>query len=141
MGFKDILKQIKERKDAKKQAFKHLQEADQMQETLVERKKSANQRELERYIKENQEESIKKQLDIARKARDDDINFRHNPIDAKNIITATQWHVLKERNQFAGRSNMFQGQGNIHKSNPNLLKSGNVLHGKNIFMNKGGGLI
>ena len=48
---------------------------------------------------------------------------------------------MKERNMFKGRSNMFQGQTNIHKSNHKLLKSGNILHGKNIFIQKGGGLI
>ena len=133
----------------KKEALKRMLEQDRMEGIVVERRKSSNQRELEGYIKENHEKSIKEELDSMRKARRDDISFNHNPIDVKNITSGTEWEVMKEKNQFSGRSNMFRGQGSIHKSNPNLLKSGNVLsHGSNfvhkgssMFSNKGSGLI
>ena len=137
MSFKDILEKIRERKDAKKQAFRQMQEQDQMVTLLHERKKSANLRELERFEREENEEVIKKALNIARKKRSDDINFNHNPLDTKNIIK-TEWEVLKEKNQFSGKGNMFEGQHFIHKNNKNLLKSGNMLNNKgNILNHKG----
>ena len=125
----------------KKMLLKKMLEQDRMENIVIERRKSSNLRELERYIKENQEKSIKEELDKARKARSNDIRFGHNPLDVKNITSSTQWEVMKERNMFKGKSNMFEGQGNIHKSNPNLLKSGNVLSHGSMFMHKGGGLI
>ena len=137
MGFKDILEKIRERKDAKKQAFRQMQEQDQMQTMLEERKLSANHRELNRFMKEENEERIKEALNIARKKRSDDINFHHNPLDTKNIMKA-EWEVLKEKNQFAGRRTIFEGQHFIHKNNKNLLKSGNMLNNKgNILNHKG----
>ena len=140
MSFKDVLQRMKEKKEAKKQAFKQLQDADQMQTLLLERKKSANQRELERYYKEDEEKSIKDSLQIARKKRSDDINFNHNPIDAKNIMKS-KWEVLKEKNIFAGKSNIFEGQHFIHKNNKNLLKSGNMFNQKNNMFNHGNNIL
>ena len=155
MGIRDVLQRMKEKKEAKKQAFRQLQESDQMQTMLIERKKSANQRELERFDKEENEAIIKEALQIARKKRSDDINFNHNPIDAKNIMKS-KWEVLKEKNQFAGKSNMFENNDFIHKNNKNLLRSGNMLsnkgnmfnqrsnmfnHNSNFLSSHGGGLI
>ncbi len=136
MGFKDVLQKIKERKDAKKQAFRQMQEQDQMVTLLHERKKSANLRELERFGREENEEMIKEALQIARKKRSDDINFNHNPIDTANIMKA-EWEVLKEKNQFSGKGNVFEGQHFIHKNNKNLLKSGNMLNNKGNMLNQG----
>lgn len=144
MNIRDVLQRMKEKKEAKKQAFRHLQESDQMQTLLVERKKSANQRELERFDREENEVMIKGALQIARKKRSDDINFNHNPLDAENIMKS-KWEVLKEKNQFSGKSNMFENNDFIHKNNKNLLKSGNMLsnkgnmfnHGSNILSNQG----
>ena len=135
MNIRDVLQKMKEKKEAKKQAFRQLQESDQMQTMLEERKLSANQRELERYYKEDSEKSIKEALQIARKKRSDDINFNHNPIDAKNIMKS-EWEVLKEKNQFAGKSNMFENNNFIHKNNKNLLKSGNMLNHKGNMFNQ-----
>ena len=137
MGIKDILQKIKDRKDAKKQAFRQMQEQDQMVTLLNERKKSSNLRELERFEREENEEVIKKALNIVRKKRSDDINFNHNPLDTENIMKA-EWEVLKEKNQFTGRKTIFEGQHFIHKNNKNLLKSGNMLNNKgNILNHKG----
>lgn len=131
MGFKDILQKIRDRKESKKELFKQMQDQDKLQTLLEERKKSANLRELEYYYKENQEQSIKEQLEIARKEREKDINFNHNPLDTPNITSHTEWEVMKEKNIFKGRGNMFANNENIHKSNPNLLRSGNMLRDRN----------
>lgn len=155
MNVRDVLQRMKEKKEAKKQAFRQLQDSDQMQTLLIERKKSANQRELERFDREENEEIIKVALKIARKKRSDDINFNHNPLDAENIMKA-KWEVLKEKNVFAGKSNMFENNDFIHKNNKNLLRSGNMLsnkgnmfnqrsnmfnHNSNFLSSHGGGLI
>ncbi len=139
MGIKDILQNIKDRKDAKKQAFRQMQEQDQMVTLLHERKKSSNLRELERFDREENEVMIKKALEIARKKRSDDINFKHNPIDVENIMKA-EWEVLKEKNQFSGKGNIFEGQHFIHKSNKNLLRSGNMLSNKGNMLNNQGNM-
>lgn len=141
MGIKEALQKIGNNSKERKEKLRQMIEQDQLDRTVLERRKSSNQRELEGYHKENYEADIKVQLEHMRKKRRDDIALGHNPLDVKNITASTQWEVLKEKNQFAGRSNMFQGNGNIHKSNKNLLKSGNVLHGKNIMIQKGSGLI
>ena len=123
MGFKEILQRIGEKKKAKKEIFRKMQEQDRLETMLEERKKSANQRELERYMKEEREKVIKEQLGIMRKRRRDDIAFNHNPLNVKNITNNTDWEVLKEKNLFSGRGNMFTNQKFIHKTNKNLLKS------------------
>jgi hypothetical protein len=141
MGFKEILEKASRKRKEKKERFRQMLEQEQLEKMVLERSKSSNQRELERYMEEDKQKEIKEYLEVARKKRSDDINFGHNPIDAKNIITATKWHVLKEKNQFAKKGNMFTNQPNIHKTSSNLMNNGNVLHGKNMFQHKGGGFI
>lgn len=111
-------------------------EQDRLENLVGERKLSSNERELNRYIKENHEKMIKDQLQIARKKRSDDIRFNSNPVDVENIMVKTKWHVLKEKNMFKNK-NMFECQKNIHKSNKNLLTSGNVLNGRNNLSKRG----
>lgn len=127
MGFKDILNKIGERHRERKELFRQADEQLRIQETLENRRKSANERELERFMKEKREEQIKYQLDIERKEREEDIRFNHNPLDVKNITSGTEWEVLKERNQFSGKGNMFTNQESIHKNNRKLLDNGNIL--------------
>ena len=140
MGFKDILKRMGEKNKARKQLLKDAQQQLRVQEIIEERSKSANERELNRFLKEEREENIKEQLDFHRKQRDKDIRFGHNPLDVQNITSETQWEVLKEKNMFAGRGNMFQGQSSIHKNNSSLLNNGNILSHGSMFVG-GGGLI
>jgi hypothetical protein len=138
MGFKEILERAARNRKEKKEIFKRMQEQDKMENMLEERKKSSNQRELERYIKEEREKQIKEQLDFMRKKRRDEIAFGSQPLNIKNITNHTDWEVLKEKNQFAKKGNMFSNQPFIHKTSKNLMKSGNVLHGRsNLFKNKG----
>ena len=111
----------------KKEMFREAEQQMLIQKTLEERQKSANERELERFQKEEREEQIKEALDFYRKKRDRDIRFGHNPLDVKNITNSTEWEVMKEKNMFAKRGNMFSNQENIMKNNPNLLKNNNKL--------------
>lgn len=123
MGVAEILDKIKERKREKKELIRRMDEQLRAEELLSERRKSANERELDKFMKEDREEFIKKQLEKARKLRDEDIRFGHNPLDVKNITNHTDWQVLREKNMFGKKSNMFSGQEFIHKNNPKLLKN------------------
>lgn len=127
MVFKELLSKLGEKRREKKELLRQLDERMQVEKTLEERKKSANQRELEGYMKEDYEEEVKNKLEYYRKKRDADIKFNHNPLNAKNIMKA-EWEVMKEKNQFAGKSNMFANQSFIHKNNPNLLKNNKKLY-------------
>ena len=103
-----------------------LDESMRVEKIVNERQKSANQRELESYIKEDQEQQIKEQLEFMRRKRDKDIKFNHNPLNTKNIMKS-QWEIMKEKNMFKGKSNMFSNQEFIHKSNNRLMDNGNIL--------------
>lgn len=135
MSFKDIIQSMGRKNKERKAKFKALQEDFRQQHQLEEMGKSANQRELEVYLNEDREAEIKEQLEVARKKRQFDINHNHNPLDVPNIMKA-EWEVLKEPNQFAGKSSMFSNNEFIHKNNPNLLKSGNVLSNKKLLQSE-----
>ncbi|MFW6225648.1 MAG: hypothetical protein ACOC3V_01650 [bacterium] len=132
MGIKEVLKGFKEGQQRRKDMIKQLDEQMRIQKLVEDRQKSANERELERYFKENREKTIKQQLEIARKKRDEDIKFGHNPINTPNIMKA-KWEVMKEKNMFSGKGNMFSNQDFIHKSNNKLMNNGNILKGRNIL--------
>ncbi len=140
MGFKDVLNKIGEKRKAQKELIKRMSDQVRFEKLVVDRTKSSNQRELERYLEEDNQKNIKEQLEYARKKRSDEINFGHNPIDTKNIMKA-EWEVLKEKNQFTGRGNVFAGQESVLKNdnkmlrtNKKLLKSSdNIMKGGNMF--------
>jgi len=123
MGLRDIINSMKERSQERKDKLKQMDENMRIEEILTERRKSANERELEMFMKENREEGIKEQLQKMRKIRDDEIRFGHNPLNAKNIIVDTDFEVLKQKNLFKGKSNMFSNKHSILKNNNKLLKS------------------
>ena len=123
MGFKEIIEKIRENKKRKKAVLTNMEEQMRAREILEDKRKSANERELERYFEEDRQKQIKEKLAFMRKKRDHDIKFNHNPLNVKNITNSTDWEVLKEKNLFKGKSNMFSGQQSILKNNPNLLKN------------------
>ena len=126
MTFKEILKNFGSGSKERKERFKELQEEDRLNEMLEDRKKSANERELERFQKEHREKQIKEALNEFRKEREYEDNFLHNPLDAPNITKGSS-NLLKEKNMFNNKGNMFTHQEMIHKGNPNLMNNGKVL--------------
>ena len=113
----------KERNKGRKELISQMDERMRAEEILEQRKKSANERELEMFVKEDREESIKSQLQKMRKIRDDDIKFGHNPLNAPNITNHVDFEILKQKNLFKGKSNMFSNHTSVLKGNPKLLKS------------------
>lgn len=129
MGIKDMLQNMHENKQADKEMVRNMQQQQRIEEILENRKKSANERELERYMKENREKAIKSQLEIVRKQRDREINFEHNPLKVKNVISGGKWNILKEKNLFSSKGNIFTGMPLVHKSNSRLLRNNPSLYG------------
>ncbi len=133
MGVKEIIQRFGERNKERKELLRNLDQQLRMQKIVEDRQKSSNERELERYQDEDREEAIKEHLEYARKKRDDEIKFGHNPIDTKNIMKA-EWAVLKEKNQFSKKSNLFDNHTSVLNSNKKLLNSNNkLLKGGNVF--------
>ena len=139
MGFKEVIQKAKERSNARKELIRRMDEQVRMEKLVMDRQKSSNQRELERYMEEDNQASIKEHLEYARKKRDEDIKFGHNPLDAKNIMKS-EWEVMKEKNQFAGRGNIFVGQESVLKNDRNVLRTNKKLLKSNDKLMKGGNM-
>lgn len=124
MVFKEILQKLGEKNRERKEMIRQMDQQLRARKLVEDRQKSANERELEKYMDEEREEKIKEALEVMRKRRQEDINFGHNPLDVPNITSKTEWEVLKERNLFAdNRPTIFKGDGSVLKSNKNLLKN------------------
>lgn len=115
MGFKEILQRMREKRQGRSEAFRQLETQSRAVNTLQERQKSSNQRELEKLLKEEREEAMKEALQVMRKQRDLDIKFGHNPLNTKNIIYS-DFNVLN-----SGHGNMIRG---------------NILNERNLFMRR-----
>ena len=134
MGLKEAIQNMGSKGRERRELLNRMAEQMRLQQLAEDRQKSSNERELDRFMNEAREEQIKEQLEFQRIQRREDINFNHNPIDAKNITSGTEWEVLKEKNQFANKSNMFAKQESVLKNNPKLLKTNHkLLKGGNIF--------
>ena len=121
MGFKEILNRMSEKRREKKDMLKYAEEQVRVQKLIEDRTKSANERELERFMKEEREEQIKHELEFQRKKRQSEISFDHNPLDTPNVMHS-DWKILKEKNQFIeNNSNNLLHQKNIFKDNPSLF--------------------
>lgn len=129
MKIREFISRLGNRGSEKKELIRRLQIQSEAQDQVVARTKSANERELERFLEEDREEQIKDNLEYYRKKKDYDVKFNHNPLNVKNITNHTEWEVLKEKNQFASKGNMFVDKEIIHKNNPKLLKNNKLMYG------------
>ena len=127
MGISEIMSRLGEKNRERKEAFRQMQTQDRLQTMLEERKMSSNERELRRFVDEERENEIKEQLEQMRKSREVDIRFNHNPLNVKNITSHTEWNVLREKNQFAGKGCMFTNNESVLKNNPKLLRNNTKL--------------
>ena len=140
MGFRDVLKRFGGKGGGNREMIHQLSEQMRVQRIAEERQLSPNERELNRIRNEFREESIKQSLEEARKARQDDIDFGHNPLDAENIITKKAWEVLKEKNQFAQKGNIFDSKTSVLKNDNKLLRTNKNLLRNNQKLLKGGNM-
>ncbi len=136
MGVKEFLERMREKKRQRQEMMRQADDQIRVQHTLEERQKSANERELERFHHEDREEMIKQALAVKRTEREEDIRLNHNALDVPNITNHTEFEVLKEPNQFAGKGNMFVNQQSILHNDPGLMNNGDVLkNNKDLFKN------
>ena len=120
----NLIKGMGENKKELKEKFKEAQQELKVQTMIEERSKSANQRELERYVKEENEKSIKEALDKIHKKQNAD-NWKGQSIlkSQKSIlhedkkILSNDKSILKQKNIFLDhKSNIpITGQGAFFK--------------------------
>jgi len=116
MTFKELLEKIRgktEDKESLKEYIKELDKRTRAEKIVEDRSKSANQRELERLYKEEQDKQIKEELEYMRKKRSEDITFNHNPLATKFVMGKGDFEILKDKKLFANHRNMFSNQKNI----------------------------
>lgn len=104
MGIMEVIRKWKDKKSEKSEKFKQLQEDDRLNEMLIERKKSANRRELEKYYHEKEEKEIKEALDKIRKQQTKD-SWKSSPITKGTNILKNDRPILKEKNIFVDHRN------------------------------------
>ena len=101
-----------------KAKMKHAQEEDKIERLITERAKSANQREVERYIKEGEEAEYKKILDEVRHKN----NKENWSGDGKNILNS-QKNIMKNDRPILKEKNIFLD----NKSDVPLSKKGGMF--------------
>lgn len=102
MGIKDFLDRLRQ----KKAKYKEFEEDMKVQETYVERKKSANERELERFHNEAREKQIKEELEHWRKKAKHEAHYGHQILKTKNMFVNEKPTILRNKSIFGGKSNL-----------------------------------
>lgn len=100
MGIKDLIAKLR----AKKEKYSEFAEDQRIQEKYFERKKSSNERELERFISEEREKHIQEELNKFRKAREHETRYGNQIIKVKNMFKGNGESLLKQRNLFSGQT-------------------------------------
>ena len=102
----DVIRRMGEKRKETKEKFKQLQQDDKLNTMLEERKKSSNQRELEKYYKDQEEKSIKEALDKVHKQQTQD-SWKGTTLSKQPNILRNERPILKEKNIFKNKTNMF----------------------------------
>lgn len=108
---KEIIEKLRERK-AK---YKELDENYRLNKMLAERQKSANERELERYMEEERQARIKTELEHFRNKRKQENNNGSKMMKSKYIFKDNGHNILKSKNIFENQKNLFMMKGNMLK--------------------------
>ena len=83
---KELLANLKERKRERDEMMRNAKSREKIEQILEKRKMSANERELNRYIKEDREKRIKEMLEAKRREREAEATYSHNPINVPNVV-------------------------------------------------------
>jgi len=102
MGIKDFLERLR----SKKAKYKEFEEDMRVQEMYIEKKKSANERELERFQNEAREKVIKKELEKWREHDKEEYQYGHQILGVKNVFEKDKPTILKQKNLFTSKSNL-----------------------------------
>ena len=106
-----VLKELVQRIKEKRAVFKEMKDNDRMQETLQQRKKNSNERELERFMEEERQKDIIEQLKMFRSKRNEE----------------------NRKQTILGNKNIFKGHTNILTDNKKLFSMHSNLGGQGIF--------
>lgn len=102
----DMIRKVNEKKAISRQKFKEAEENMKIHRMLEERQKSANRRELERHMKEQEEANIKQTLDTIRTKQQRDVWSGKNSIMNQEMnILKNDKPILKEKNIFMDNKN------------------------------------
>ena len=104
MGIKDLIGRF----SGRNARLKEIMEENRNQELAIERTKSANERELERYMKEEREKHIKAELEEFRKRKRKEIEFGHQILHTKNMFANDKPRILNQRSLFGGKGRILK---------------------------------
>ena len=115
-----LLGKSSENKAEFKAKLKQAQQEDKVERLITERAKSANQREVERYVKEGEEAEYKKILDEIRHKNNSEMwgSKGKNILNSQKNILKNDRPILKEKNIFLDKKNnipFVQGGGMFFK--------------------------
>lgn len=103
MGIRDILDKLR----GKNAQFKAMEDEARMQERIIEKRKSANERELERFHEEARQRRIKEELDEWRNMKKEEDRYGHQILKTKNMFNnGGKSEMLKEKKLFSDKSNL-----------------------------------
>ena len=102
-----FIKGMGENKKELKQKFKEAQQELKIRTMIEERSKSANQRELERYVKEDNEKSIKEALDKIHKKQNADNWKGQSILKSQKSILHEDTKILENDRPILGQKNIF----------------------------------
>ena len=109
-----LLKGGSEERKEFKTRFRQAQEDDKIANLIEERKKSANQRELERYYKEHEEARIKETLNQIHKKENSELwKSKNGILDKGTSILKEDRPILKEKNIFVNNKKLFVNQNSM----------------------------
>jgi hypothetical protein len=106
MGLKDIISNFVSGKKETKEKFKKLQEDIRLHKMAEEREKSANQREVERYFREEKEKEFAEILDQIRKKKNKEM-WSTNMLKQKGTILNEDKNILHDDNPILKQKNIF----------------------------------
>ena len=105
-----MIKELLEKYRRKKEVEEGYMDEDRITHRIQERKKNANERELERYYEEERQERIKKELDGFRKKRHHKIMTESKVLDNNKKMLKSK-NIFKQKNIFKDkRANKINGE-------------------------------
>ena len=105
MGLRDWYNKFVRKRDE----FSAVEEQDRIQSRIQEKKLSADERELNKFLEKERQRQVKEMLESYRKQEQEEIWHGKTALDTPNVIT-------NQKNLFGGQKNMFGWKSNNLKS-------------------------
>lgn len=112
-----VLKEFLQRMREKRDGIRTAQMQDRVQTMVQERKKNANERELERYLEEDRQKMIKQQLEMYRERR---------KVENRKVTTLDKHNIFKNHKPILKHDKKLFGLGENSRQN-NLLNHGGMF--------------